>query len=82
MGWSPVRASARVSEVRRVKTVTGKSLVFVGSKGGSGVTTIAANFAVHLARESASRVAFVDMDVYLGDAALNLGIKPQFTIGT
>ena len=75
-----VRASARLSEVRRVKTVTGKSLVFVGSKGGAGVTTIAANFAVHLARESASRVAFVDMDVYLGDAALNLGIKPQFTM--
>jgi pilus assembly protein CpaE len=76
-----VRASARLLEVRGVnKKVPAKSLVFVGSKGGSGVTTIAANFAVHLARESAARVAFVDMDLYLGDAALNLGIKPKFTM--
>jgi pilus assembly protein CpaE len=75
-----VRASARFSEVRRLKKVTGKALVFVGSKGGSGVTTIASNFAVLLARESGARVALVDMDVYLGDAALNLGMKPQFTM--
>jgi pilus assembly protein CpaE len=74
------RASARPMEVRRVQKVPGKSLVFVGSKGGAGVTTVAANFAVHLARESGCRVAFVDMDLYLGDAALNLGIKPKFTM--
>jgi pilus assembly protein CpaE len=75
-----IRASARLTEVRRTKKVAGKSLVFVGSKGGSGVTTIASNFALHLARESGSKVALVDMDLYLGDAALNLGVRPQFTI--
>jgi pilus assembly protein CpaE len=75
-----IRASARLMEVRRTKKVTGKALVFVGSKGGSGVTTIASNFALLLAKESGTKVALVDMDLYLGDAALNLGIKPQFTI--
>jgi pilus assembly protein CpaE len=75
-----VRASARLSEVRRFKKATGKGFVFVGSKGGSGVTTIASNFAVFLAKESGAKVALVDMDLYLGDAALNLGMKPQFTM--
>jgi pilus assembly protein CpaE len=75
-----VRASARLSEVRRFKKVTGKGLVFLGSKGGSGVTTIASNFAVLLAKESGAKVALVDMDLYLGDAALSLGMKPQFTM--
>lgn len=75
-----IRASARLLEVRRTKKALGKALVFVGSKGGSGVTTIACNFALLLAKESGSQVALVDLDLYLGDAALNLGIKPQFTI--
>lgn len=75
-----VRASARLSEVRRVKRIAGKGLVFVGSKGGSGVTTIATNFAVLLAKESGAKVALVDMDLHLGDVALNLGMKPQFTM--
>lgn len=75
-----IRASARLMEVRRPKKVAGKTLVFVGSKGGSGVTTIASNFAVLLARESGAKVALIDMDLCLGDAALTLGVAPQFTI--
>lgn len=75
-----IRASARVSEVRRQKKVVGKTLVFVASKGGSGVTTIAGNFAVSLARESGAKVALVDMDLELGDAAITLGIKTKYSI--
>lgn len=75
-----IRASARVSEVRRQKKVVGKTLVFVASKGGSGVTTIASNFAVSLARESGAKVALVDMDLQLGDAAITLGIKTKYSI--
>jgi pilus assembly protein CpaE len=75
-----VRASARRSEVRRQKKVTGKMLVFIGAKGGSGVTTIASNFAIALAKESGRRVVLVDMDMQLGDAGLAIGLKPEFSI--
>jgi pilus assembly protein CpaE len=68
-----VRASARRDEVRRHKRATGKLLVFAGAKGGSGVTTIASNFAVALANslknQPAAKVALVDLDLRLGDAA-------------
>lgn len=75
-----IRASARVSEVRRLKKVAGKNFVFVGAKGGCGVTTLASNFAVSLARESGAKVALVDMDLHLGDAAITLGIKSKYSI--
>ncbi len=80
IGDALTRASARLVEAARAKQRMGSELVFVGSKGGAGVTTIASNFALFLAREAAGKVVFVDMDLYLGDAALNLGIRPQFTI--
>jgi pilus assembly protein CpaE len=75
-----VRASARRSEVRRQKKVAGKMLVFIGAKGGSGVTTITSNFAVALAKQCGRRTALVDMDLQLGDAALAIGLKPEFSI--
>jgi pilus assembly protein CpaE len=53
--------------------------MFLGAKGGSGVTTIASNFALALAQESGHRTVLVDFDFPLGDAALNLGITAQFS---
>jgi pilus assembly protein CpaE len=58
----------------------GKVLVFVGAKGGSGVTTVATNFAVALSKENAGKVVVVDMDVQLGEVALGLGLTPQFSV--
>ena len=46
VGEALVRAAVRRDEVRRRRRATGKLLVFVGAKGGSGVTTVASNFAV------------------------------------
>ena len=57
----------------------GKVLVFLGGKGGSGVTTVACNFAVSLVQECQQSAVLVDLDLPLGDAALNLGIAPQFS---
>src|SRR5262249_55330801 len=68
-----VRASARREEVRRQKTSAGKLLVFVGAKGGSGVTTVAANFGVALAKHA--KVALLDLDLQLGEAALTLNLR-------
>jgi pilus assembly protein CpaE len=72
-----VRASVRRDEVRRLKSETGKLLVFVGAKGGCGVTTVASNFAVALAKYA--KVALIDLDLNLGDVALTLGVKSGFT---
>ena len=52
----------------------GKLLVFVGSKGGSGVTTVACNVAIALAHESDQRTLLVDLALPIGDVALSLGI--------
>jgi pilus assembly protein CpaE len=75
-----VRASARREELRRHKKITGKLLVFVGAKGGSGVTTLTSNFALALAGQSAGKVALLDLDLQLGDAALTLGLKAKFSL--
>lgn len=57
----------------------GKVVVFMGGKGGSGVTTVACNFAVSLVQECKQNAVLIDLDLPLGDAALNLGITPQFS---
>jgi pilus assembly protein CpaE len=75
-----IRASARRLETDRRKKVSGKLLVFLGAKGGTGVTTLASNFAIALQMESGREVALVDLDVHLGDVSLVLGITPKFTI--
>ncbi len=50
-------------------------LSFFSSKGGSGSTTIATNFAVSLSKLSKKRVLVFDLDVELGDAASFFGMK-------
>lgn len=74
-----VRAAARREEVKGLKKTRGKAFVFVGSKGGAGVTTVAANFALALANESRESVALVDLNLRLGDAALTLGLTGEFS---
>jgi pilus assembly protein CpaE len=74
-----VRASVRRPAFRPVKKTEGKLMVFVGAKGGSGVTTVASNFAVSLAQESGQSTVFVDLNLPLGDAALDLGINAHYS---
>jgi pilus assembly protein CpaE len=54
---------------------SGSVLTFINSKGGSGSTTIVANFAVCLSRTSKKRVLIVDLDTHLGDVADYFGVK-------
>ncbi|MBI3696464.1 MAG: AAA family ATPase [Acidobacteria bacterium] len=75
-----IRASARRLELDRQKKVSGKILVFWGAKGGSGVTTLASNFAIALKRESSREVSLVDLNIQLGDLGVVLGLTPSFTI--
>lgn len=74
-----VRASVRRPAARPAKKTGGKILVFTGAKGGSGVTTVASNFAVSLAQESGQSTLLIDLGLPLGDAALDLGITAQFS---
>lgn len=55
----------------------GELFIFCGAKGGSGVTTIATNFAVAISRETSKKVLLIDFDLPLGDAGLNLGIASE-----
>jgi pilus assembly protein CpaE len=73
------RALAR-REKSQQQSTTGKVLMFAGAKGGSGVTTVATNFAIALTKEDAGKIAIVDMDLQLGEVALGLGLTPQFSI--
>jgi Flp pilus assembly CpaE family ATPase len=57
----------------------GKLLVFTGSKGGSGVTTVACNVAIALAQRSDQRVLLIDFALPIGDAALCLGIAADYS---
>lgn len=50
----------------------GKALAFIACKGGSGATFLATNLAYILADKNAVKVAFLDLNLQFGDAALFL----------
>ena len=74
-----VRASALRAVVKPEKKTGGRLLVFLSAKGGSGVTTLACNYAISLAQESRKRTLLIDMNLPLGDAAINLGVRAQYS---
>lgn len=74
-----MRAAGRRQGGKASKRTGGKLLVFLGGKGGSGVTTVACNFAVALVQECQQTTCLIDLDLPLGDAALSLGLTTQFS---
>ena len=66
--WSPT-ASA---------TQPGKLLAVFSGKGGSGSTTVATNLAIYLHQLTGRRTLVVDLDLELGEIALQLGVEPRF----
>jgi pilus assembly protein CpaE len=78
-------ALARVSvrqpaSVQQAKFTPRKLFTFLGAKGGCGVTTISANFAVALAQESGQKTLLIDLGLPLGDAAINLGMVAAYSV--
>jgi pilus assembly protein CpaE len=74
-----IRASTRRPGSHMPKKASGRLLAFLGAKGGDGVTTLACNFAVSLAQESDENTLLIDLDLPLGDAALNLGVSAEYS---
>lgn len=72
-----VWASSHRQTASAIEKADGRLLVFFGSKGGVGVTTLASNFAVALAEESHKNTLLIDLNLHLGDAAMNLGIDAE-----
>jgi pilus assembly protein CpaE len=79
MAEALVRVSSLRSAVHPSKKTAGRLHIFLSAKGGSGVTTLACNFAVSLAQESKQRTLLIDLNLPLGDAAIDLGIKAQYS---
>lgn len=78
------RAAAHHAAVapQEAEAPIGKLFVFLGTKGGCGVTTLAANFALALAQESDSNTLLIDLGLPLGDVAINLGIVTEYSVAT
>ena len=58
---------------RARSTVRGKVITLVGSKGGTGVTSLALHLALELAHEGKRKCLLIDQHPALGDASLYLG---------
>jgi pilus assembly protein CpaE len=77
-----IRASVRRPISRSPKKAEGKLLLFVSGKGGSGITTVASNFAVALAeqiQEPKQSALFIDLNLPLGDSAIHFGVAAQYS---
>jgi pilus assembly protein CpaE len=59
---------------------TGKVIVVVSPKGGSGKTAVSSNIAVALAQKFPGRVAALDLDVQFGDMCTTLGLHPEHNL--
>jgi pilus assembly protein CpaE len=77
---SAVRRLAARRETAQGARPAATTLVFFGSKGGAGTTTIAVNSAVEIARLSKRSAIILDLKPGLGEVALFLGIRPRFSV--
>ena len=67
----------------RLKSVSksrGKIYTVTSAKGGSGATSVTVNLATTLAGSTEEKVAILDLNSPVGDAASYLNLKPQFSI--
>jgi pilus assembly protein CpaE len=65
---------------RTAAKTRGKIYTVTSAKGGAGATSVAVNLATTLASTSKTRVAIIDLNSPVGDAASYLNLKPQFSL--
>lgn len=74
------RASDRLRASERTGGMAGRMLAFFGAKGGAGTTTLAVNSAIEIARTTKRPTLIIDLQPFLGQVALFLGVRPRFTL--
>lgn len=86
----PLDRAALTAAVERVAALTARKsgtrvanqvVTVFSTKGGSGVSTIAANLALSLRRATRHEVALADLDYQSGDASFLLGLSPVRSLG-
>jgi len=65
---------------RKESRVRGKIYSVTSAKGGAGATSVAVNVSATLAELPNTRVALIDLNGPVGDAAAYLDLKPQFSV--
>ena len=55
-------------------------LSFFGTKGGVGTTTLAVNTATELARVTKQSTIIIDLNPFIGEVSLFLGVRPRFSV--
>ena len=70
---------AQTTQVMQTPKINGQVSVFLGTKGGCGVTTLAANFAIAIFTETNQSTLLIDLGQPLGDAGLNLGMVANYS---
>ena len=61
-------------------TPIGRSIAFIGSRGGSGSSSLAHNVAWHLGQEYGEEVSVIDLDITFGTAALSFNVETKQTL--
>ena len=74
------RIAERLHAAHGDGTPTSQTFAFFGAKGGTGTTTLAVNCGTELARLSKRSTIIIDLNPFLGEVALFLGVRPRFTL--
>jgi pilus assembly protein CpaE len=74
---SLVRLQGRWAATQSALAVQGRVLVFLGTRGGAGTTTLAVHLATFLAQEFGKKVLLIDHHEQLGHVGLYLGLEPS-----
>lgn len=73
-------AVSRVASRRMLSTTKSRCICVVGASGGVGATSIACNLALEIAHLSQRECALVDLDLQMGNVAVNFDCNPKYTI--
>lgn len=74
--WRRTGRKSRKAE----RSEPGSVLCVFGVKGGTGSTTVSTNLAVEIHRLTRKKVLLLDLDLELGETALQLGVEPRFSV--
>jgi pilus assembly protein CpaE len=75
-----IRRTAARRESSPTARPPARTLAFFGAKGGAGITTIAVNCGVELARLSKRPTVIVDLKAGLGEITLFLGVRSRYSL--